>query len=168
MPFCLEVWHIYEHSLCSSKICQDPIKPWFSHCGPCSVKSWSYVHKITWVHHYSVSEKEADSHGPNERSIWVFGSDVVNLFSRWLVLSKVAGKLDGYEARRGLSEMGTSHFDIGLIPYPGEKLGRYPGLLISRFSSVSHIMVLCIPGSSLIYSAYTLVQATMVFFRWWW
>lgn len=60
--------------------------------------------------------------------------------------------------------MGASCRDVGPIPHPREKLRNYSGLLIAQVSSINHIMALCIPGSSLIHSAYTLVQATTVFF----
>lgn len=62
--------------------------------------------------------------------------------------------------------MGAFCRDVGPIPHPRVKLRNYSGLLIAQFSSINHITALCIPGSSLIHSAYTLVQATTVFFFW--
>ena len=128
------------------------------------MKSWSYVHKIPWVHHSSVSRREADSHGPNEIRVWMFGSKVVNLPPCWSIPSRVAGNLHGCETWRGLSEMGASYRAVGPVPHP-KRNRSYSGLCsVAQLSSINHIMALYVPGSSLIPSAYTLVQVTIFFF----
>ena len=168
MLFCLEVWHIYGHSFGSSKICQDPIK---LNPGSLTVVLAQWNHELTSIKYHEfitvVSRRESNSHGPNERRVWMFGCKVVNLLPCWLILSRVAGNLHRCETWRGLSEMGASYCDVGPIPHPREKLRNYSVLLIAQFSSINHIMALYIPGSSLIQSAYTLVQATIVFFFFW-
>lgn len=87
------------------------------------------MHKRTSFHHHCDSGKKTDPVDPTKE---VSGC-LLNLVAGWLILCKVAGKLDKCEARKGLTKMGASLLLVSLIPHPREKLGSHPGLLISVF-----------------------------------
>lgn len=113
-------------------------------------------------------QKEADSLWTQWKKSLMFGSKVVNLLPCWLILSRVAGTYT--DAKHGEVYLEWELFVVMLVqsPHPRVKLRNYSGLLIAQFSSINHIMALCIPGSLLIHSQFLtpLVQATTVFFFW--